>query len=144
GQIQQYIDTHTVTGFLDRIGRIAEEGHQVAHSGIKLFFTLRASTLDNRQHITLLFQHWLTGQRVAYDLAAILDRHRLATLDLTTLELSQDVRHADVIKDRIVRTQRARQVFVEATQIGIQPVVTTNTSNHGQVRWRSTKPHLGI
>src|SRR5690606_4556020 len=67
GQIQQHIDTHAMTGFLDRVGRIAEEGHQVTHSGIKLFFTLRTSTLNNRQHITLLFQHRLTGQRVAYD-----------------------------------------------------------------------------
>src|SRR5690606_16079744 len=54
-QVDQHVDTDAVTGFLDRIRRVAEEGDQVAHGGVVLFRSLGTGTLHHVEHIILLF-----------------------------------------------------------------------------------------
>src|SRR5690606_23389321 len=144
GQIQQYVDTDAMAGFLDRVSRVAEEGNQVAHGGVVLVGGLGTGTLDHSQHVALLGQHGLAGQGVAHDLAVFLHRYRSAALDLLALQLGQHVRHAHVLEHGVVPAEGTGTVLIERTQVGVQPVLAAYAGNHGQIRRRSTEPDLGV
>src|SRR5690606_32501533 len=144
GQIQQYVDTDAMAGFLDRVSRVAEEGNQVAHGGVVLVGGLGTGTLDHSQHVALLGQHGLAGQGVAHDLAVFLHRYRSAALDLLALQLGQHVRHAHVLEHGVVPAEGTGTVLIERTQVGVQPVLAAYAGNHGQIRRRSPEPDLGV
>ncbi|MCY1432587.1 hypothetical protein D9M71_485890 [compost metagenome] len=85
-----------------------------------------------------------TGQRVELLLAVSHGLDLLATHHLATLQANQDVRHTDVREHLVVHTPRASRVFIERTQVGVQPVGAAHTGYQGQVGWRRAEPGLGI
>ncbi|MCY1434142.1 hypothetical protein D9M71_501900 [compost metagenome] len=85
-----------------------------------------------------------TRQRIELLLAVLNRLNLLATNDLTTLQADQDVRHADVREDLVVHAPRTRRIFIERTQVAVQPVGAAHAGNQGQVRRGRTEPGLGI
>ncbi|MCY1519376.1 hypothetical protein D9M68_541260 [compost metagenome] len=84
------------------------------------------------------------GQRIELLLAVFRYLDLLATYDLTALQADQDVWHTDVREDLVVHAPRTRRIFIERTQVAVQPVGAAHAGNQGQVRRSSAEPGLGV
>ncbi|MNP13887.1 hypothetical protein D3C76_1061860 [compost metagenome] len=85
-----------------------------------------------------------TGQRIELFLAVFHHLNLLATYDLAALKADEDVRHADVREDLVVHAPRTRRIFVERTQIAVQPVSAAYARHQGQVGRSRTEPGFGV
>ena len=66
-----------------------------------------------------------------------------AGVSLFALHVGQHMRHADIREDRIVPAGGTRTVYIETTQIGVEPVGAARTRDHAQVRRRHPVSQLG-
>src|SRR5471032_3032332 len=130
-QVQQYIGTDALMLQLNRVSRVSEEGYQILDLLIELLFVQSTGLRHDGQLIILL-------------LVVLDDLNLFAADHLTTLQTDQHVRHTDIRENLVVHTPRTRRVFIERTQVTVEPVSATNASNEGQVRRCSTEPGLGV
>src|SRR3546814_6555527 len=73
------------------------------------------------------------SQRIVLLLAVLDDLNLFAAYHLTTLQADQNVRHTDVREDLVVHTPRTRGIFIERTQVTVEPVGATHASHQGEV-----------
>ena len=125
---------------LHRVGRIGQEGHQILDLLVELLLVQCAGFRQYRQLIARFMSQRRTSQRIELLLAVFDDLNLFAAYDLTALQPRQNVRHTDIREYLVVHTPRARRIFVERTQVAVEPVSTTNASHQGQVGRSRTEP----
>src|SRR5690606_13209909 len=132
GHKDQHEDTKALALNFYRVTHVGHEVSQIPHGLIELGARHAALDCILRADITIV------------DVAAErLNRciHANVRLNCTeALKIHHHMRHTNEIKDHVVNTQRTCVVFVEATQVRVNPGLSTNTGFQRQIWWRRAKP----